>query len=117
MGRWRGGGHTGDVATSILIPTVVAHCHGKVSPLTGKPISVVAAGGIFDGRGLSMALNMGADAVWVGTRFVASQESGATKLHKSNLLKADMDSTVKTLIYSGRPMRLYRTPYVNAWEE
>merc|ERR1712007_299747 len=62
-----GGGHTGDTPTSILIPKVVDLCRDKVSPLTGKPISVVAAGGIFDGRGLSMALNMGADAVWVGT--------------------------------------------------
>merc|ERR1712113_142513 len=99
------------------IPTVVDHCRGKVSPLTGKPISVVAAGGIFDGRGLSMALNMGADAVWVGTRFVASQEAGATKLHKASLVKADGDSTVRTLIYSGRPLRTYRTEYVNAWED
>merc|ERR1719428_2412475 len=40
-----GGGHTGEVATSILIPVVVDLCKGKVSPLTGKPISVVAAGG------------------------------------------------------------------------
>ena len=38
------------------------------SPLTGKPVSVIAAGGIFDGRGLAMALSFGADAVWVGTR-------------------------------------------------
>merc|ERR1712217_717580 len=112
-----GGGHTGDVATSILIPKVVDLCRDKVSPLTGNPISVVAAGGIFDGRGLSMALNMGADAVWVGTRFVASQEAGATKLHKTSLVKANVDSTVRTLIYSGRPLRTYRTPYVDSWEE
>merc|ERR1712226_124149 len=112
-----GGGHTGEVATSILIPLVVDLCRGKTSPLTGKPISVVAAGGISDGRGLSMALNMGADAVWVGTRFVASQEAGATKLHKASLVKADVDSTVRTLIYSGRPLRLYRTAYVDGWEK
>jgi len=112
-----GGGHTGDVATSILIPSVVDLCRGKKSPLTGNQVSVVAAGGIFDGRGLNMALSLGADAVWVGTRFVASQEAGATKLHKASLVKADVDSTVRTLIYSGRPLRTYRTPYVNAWEE
>merc|ERR1719356_1700229 len=69
-----GGGHTGEVATSILIPTVVDLVRGKMSPLTGKQVSVVAAGGIFDGRGLAMALSLGADAVWVGTRFVASKE-------------------------------------------
>ena len=68
-----GGGHTGEVATSILIPKVVDICKGKASPLTGRPVAVVAAGGIYDGRGLAMALSLGADAVWVGTRFVASR--------------------------------------------
>ena len=111
-----GGGHTGDVATSILIPKVVDLCRGKLSPLTGKPVSVIAAGGIYDGRGLAMALNFGADAVWVGTRFVASTESGATKLHKSKLVEATVDSTVRTLIYTGRPCRMFRTEYLNGWE-
>merc|ERR550525_549670 len=64
-----------------------------------------------------MALSLGTDACWVGTRFVASEEAGATKLHKSSLLKATVDSTVRTLIYSGRPLRTYRTPYVDKWEE
>lgn len=74
-----GGGHTGDVATSILIPKVVDLCKDKKSPLTGQPVPVIAAGGIFDGRGLAMALALGAEAVWVGTRFVASEEAGASK--------------------------------------
>merc|ERR1719181_2673329 len=54
-----GGGHTGDVATSILLPQVVDKVRGKVSPLTGAPVMVVAAGGIFDSRGLAMALSLG----------------------------------------------------------
>merc|ERR1719253_2284221 len=45
-----GGGHTGEIATSILIPKVVDACRGKISPLTGGPVHVVAAGGIFDSR-------------------------------------------------------------------
>merc|ERR1719428_850582 len=57
-----GGGHTGEVATSILIPMVADLCKGKVSSLTGKQVPVVAAGGIYDGRGLAMALALGADA-------------------------------------------------------
>merc|ERR1740130_92789 len=59
-----GGGHTGEVATSILIPKVVDLVKGHVSPLTGGPVHVIAAGGIYDGRGLAMALALGADAVW-----------------------------------------------------
>merc|ERR1719190_328079 len=99
-----GGGHTGDVATSILIPMVVDLCRGKLSPLTGKQVPVVAAGGIFDGRGLAMSLAFGADAVWVGTRFVACVESGAPKQHKKDLLKAKVQDTHRSLVYTGRPM-------------
>jgi NAD(P)H-dependent flavin oxidoreductase YrpB (nitropropane dioxygenase family) len=50
--------------------------------LTGEPIYIVAAGGVCDGKGLAAALMYGAQAVWVGTRFVASVESGAPKKHK-----------------------------------
>jgi len=112
-----GGGHTGEVATSILIPKVVDLCKGKKSPLTGEPIMVVAAGGIFDGRGLAMSLCLGAEGVWVGTRFVASKEAGAPKYHKDAILKAGYHDTIRTIIYSGRPMRILKTPYVVDWEE
>jgi len=111
-----GGGHTGDVATSILIPKVVDLCRGKKSSLTGGPVHVVAAGGIFDGRGLAMALCLGAEAVWVGTRFVASVEAGAPKYHKEAIVKAGYHDTVRTIVYSGRPMRILNTPYVRDWE-
>merc|ERR1712086_561072 len=76
------------IATSILIPKVVDCCKGRLSPLTGKQVSVVAAGGIFDHRGLAAALCMGADAVWVGTRFVACEEAGAPKRHKEGIVNA-----------------------------
>jgi NAD(P)H-dependent flavin oxidoreductase YrpB (nitropropane dioxygenase family) len=112
-----GGGHTGDVPTSILIPACVDACKGKVSPLTGKPISVVAAGGITDGRGLAASLMYGADAVWVGTRFVASTEAGAPKKHKELVVSAGFGDARRTLIYSGRPMRVRYTDYVKDWEE
>jgi NAD(P)H-dependent flavin oxidoreductase YrpB (nitropropane dioxygenase family) len=83
-----GGGHTGDVPTSILIPKVVDLCRGKRSQLTGQPIHVIAAGGIFDGRGLAMALAMGAQAVWVGTRFICATEAGAPKRHQDAVVHA-----------------------------
>ncbi|GMK54591.1 hypothetical protein CspeluHIS016_0111770 [Cutaneotrichosporon spelunceum] len=111
-----GGGHTGSIPTSILIPAVVDRVKGKTSPLTGKPIYVVAAGGMADGRGLAAALMWGAQAVWVGTRFVASVEAGAPKKHKELLVTADHGDTNTTLIYTGRPLRVRRTDYVKQWE-
>ncbi|KAG9662613.1 NPD-domain-containing protein, partial [Aureobasidium melanogenum] len=77
-----GGGHTGDVPTTVLIPTVVKMCQGHKSPLTGKPVQVIAAGGLFNGQSLAAALMLGATAVWVGTRFVLSEEAGASKAHQ-----------------------------------
>ncbi|KAI9333778.1 2-nitropropane dioxygenase [Zopfochytrium polystomum] len=112
-----GGGHTGDVATSILIPKVVDLVKGHKSPLSGQPIFVVAAGGIFDGRGLAMALCFGAQAVWVGTRFICAKEAGAPKGHQEAVLKAGYHDTIRTIIYTGRPMRVLKTPYILNWEE
>lgn len=112
-----GGGHTGDIATSILIPMVVDLCRGRMSPLTGKQVPVIAAGGIYDGRGLAMALSLGADAVWVGTRFVASEEGSAPKGHKKSIVEANVHDTHRSLIYTGRPLRIIKNAYSNAWED
>jgi NAD(P)H-dependent flavin oxidoreductase YrpB (nitropropane dioxygenase family) len=111
-----GGGHTGDVPTSMLIPVVVDLVRGHNSPLTGEQIPVVAAGGIFDGRGLAMALALGAEAVWVGTRFVCSEEAGAPQRHKDAIVAADFSDTVRTLIFTGRPMRVLKNDYIMDWE-
>ncbi|KDR81443.1 hypothetical protein GALMADRAFT_221305 [Galerina marginata CBS 339.88] len=111
-----GGGHTGDTAFSILIPAVVDLCKDAKSPLTGEPVIVVAAGGIADGRGLAASLSYGASGVWVGTRFVASVEAGAPKKHKELVVSAGYDDVIRTLIYSGRPMSVRKTPYVQEWE-
>lgn len=112
-----GGGHTGHVPYSLLIPKCVDLCRGHYSPLTGQPIHVVAAGGIYDGRGLATALCFGAQAVWVGTRFVASQESGASKAHKQAVLNGGYDDTHRSLIYTGRPMRIIKNEYSLNWDE
>ncbi|KAH9995491.1 2-nitropropane dioxygenase [Russula vinacea] len=90
---------------------------GRTSPLTGQPIWVVGAGAVYDGRGLAANLVYGAQAVWVGTRFVASEEAGATRAHKAALLSADHGDVVRTLIYTGRPLRVRKTPYVEDWEQ
>lgn len=112
-----GGGHTGDVPTSVLIPKVVDLCRGHNSPLTGKQVSVVAAGGIFDGRGLAMALAFGADAVWVGTRFICATEAGAPPRHQQGVVKAGFHDTIRTIIYTGRPLRVLRNKMNVDWEE
>lgn len=78
-------------------------CKGRKSPLTGKDVIVVGAGGIADGRGVAMALALGAQAVWVGTRFVASKEASAAPRFQQAIVKAGHSDTVQTLIYSGRP--------------
>lgn len=112
-----GGGHTGNVPTSILIPEVVALCRKYKSPLTGQPVQVVAAGGIYNGKSLAMALAAGASAVWVGTRFVNSKEAGAPKVHQEAVLSSDFDGTRRTIIFTGRPLRVRRTDFIDDWED
>lgn len=112
-----GGGHTGDIGTAILLPAVVDAVKGKKSPLTGGPVLVVGAGGIYDGKGLAACLAVGCSGVWVGTRFIASEEAGAGPLHKKRVINADYSDTIRTIIYTGRPMRCFRTPYNVEYEE
>ena len=112
-----GGGHTGDVPTSILIPTVAQLVQGHKSPLTGDQVQVVAAGGIFNGQSLASALMLGASAVWVGTRFVLCEEAGAPKAHQEAVRTAGFDDNVRTIIFTGRPLRVRNNPYIKNWEE
>ncbi|EME38340.1 hypothetical protein DOTSEDRAFT_75774 [Dothistroma septosporum NZE10] len=112
-----GGGHTGDVPTTILIPEVVRLCKGHKSPMTGQPVQVIAAGGIFNHQTLAAALALGASAVWVGTRFVLSEEAGAPKAHQEAVQTAGFDDNVRTIIFTGRPLRVRNNPYIQNWEE
>ncbi|KAL2266977.1 hypothetical protein VTJ83DRAFT_4254 [Remersonia thermophila] len=112
-----GGGHTGDIATTILIPAVVQAVKGHKSPLTGKPVQVVAAGGIHSGQLLAAALAMGATGVWVGTRFILAEEAGAPETHKEAVRTAGFNDTIRTVIFTGRPMRVRKNPYIVNWEE
>jgi len=111
-----GGGHTGEIATTILIPAVVDMLKGSVSPLTGGPVYCVAAGGIYDGRGLAMSLAYGAQAVWVGTRFVCAKEAGAPPRHQQAIINAGFHDTIRTIIFTGRPMRVVKNDYIMSWE-
>lgn len=112
-----GGGHTGDTPASILIPACVDAVKGKKSPLNGGPIYVIGAGAVYDGRSLAANLSWGAQAVWVGTRFVACQEAAAPKYHKDSVLSAGFGDAQTTLIFTGRPLRVRYTDYVKDWNE
>ncbi|KAI0890195.1 NPD-domain-containing protein [Annulohypoxylon maeteangense] len=111
-----GGGHTGNVPTTVLIPACVQICKGKISPVSGKQVQVIAAGGIHNGQLLAASLMMGASAVWVGTRFILTDEAGAPESHKEAVQTASFDDTIKTLIFTGRPLRVRKNPYIETWE-
>jgi|TARA_R110002003_G_scaffold193_34_gene15141 NAD(P)H-dependent flavin oxidoreductase YrpB (nitropropane dioxygenase family) len=112
-----GGGHTGDVPTSIFIPAAVKMVQGHKSPLTGEEVMVVAAGGMYNGQSLAAMLTFGAVGVWVGTRFVLSEEAGAPRAHQEAVRTAGWDDNVRTIIFTGRPLRVRTNPYIQNWEE
>lgn len=112
-----GGGHTGDIPNSILIPAVVDVARQyKPKMLKGQSALVVAAGGIYNGRSLASSLMQGATGVWVGTRFVASTEAGCSQAHKEGVVSAAFEDTVRTLVVSGRPLRTKRNAWIDKWE-
>jgi enoyl-[acyl-carrier protein] reductase II len=102
------GGHTGQVASFPLIPQVV--------DAVGHLVPVVAAGGIFDGRGLAAALALGADGIWVGTRFIATPEARGVLGYKDRLLASHEDQTTVSRAYSGKTMRVVRNRYTDYFD-
>ncbi len=102
------GGHTGQVATLPLVPMIVDALDGA--------IPVVAAGGIFDGRGLAAALALGADGVWVGTRFIATPEARAVAGFKEGILLSREDGTVISRAFSGKTMRVLKNDTTAIYE-
>ncbi|KAG6008305.1 hypothetical protein E4U43_000179 [Claviceps pusilla] len=112
-----GGGHTGDIASSVLIPSIVDVARRYKPPmLKGQTAMVVAAGGIHNGRGLASSLMQGAVGVWVGTRFVASTEAASPEEHKQAVVSCDFSETDRTLVLTGRPLRAKLNPYLRAWQ-
>jgi NAD(P)H-dependent flavin oxidoreductase YrpB (nitropropane dioxygenase family) len=102
-----GGGHTGAVPTTLLLPSV----------LDAVDIPVVAAGGFFDGRGLAAALSYGAAGVGMGTRFLLTSDSAVPDEVKKRYLAAGLDGTVVTDRVDGMPHRMLRTPLVEELHE
>lgn len=102
-----GGGHTGEVATTVLLPQVV----------DAVPIPVVAAGGFFDGRGLAAALAYGAAGVAMGTRFLLTSDSTVPDAVKARYLAATVKDVTVTRAVDGLPHRMLRTELVAALED
>lgn len=102
-----GGGHTGSVPTSLLLPTV----------LDAVDIPVIAAGGYYDGRGLAAALAYGAAGIGMGTRFLLTADSAVPDAVKRLYLDHDLNGTVVTDKVDGMPHRMLRTPLVEEIEE
>ncbi|KFZ04785.1 hypothetical protein V501_08987 [Pseudogymnoascus sp. VKM F-4519 (FW-2642)] len=112
-----GGGHTGNIPNSVLIPAVVDVARQyRPKLLKGQTAMVVAAGGIYNGRSLAASLMQGAAGVWVGTRFVAATEAGCSEQHKEAVVSAGFDDTLRTLVVSGRPLRVKMNDYIAKWE-
>ena len=101
-----GGGHTGRVATLALVPQVVDAI---------RPLPVAAAGGIADGRGLVAALALGACGIWVGTRFVATQEAFGHVNYKNKIVETDEEGTLVTKAFTGKTCRVIRNKYGEDW--
>lgn len=90
------------------------HANGDYSGSSSRTRSRI--GGIFDGRGLGASLCLGAVGVWVGTRFICCQEANAGPVHKQRILQAQSVDTTRTEVFTGRPCRVMKTPYVRSWE-
>lgn len=101
-----GGGHTGPVPTSLLLPQVC----------DTVDIPVIGAGGFYDGRGLVSALAYGADGIAMGTRFLLTQESGVPDEVKARYLETNVKGTVVTRAVDGYPQRVIRTRIIDALE-
>lgn len=95
------GGHVGELHTMSLVPQVV----------DALDIPVIAAGGICDGRGAAAAFVLGADAIQVGTRFLAAEECTVHPNYKEKILKATDISTIVTGKSLGHPVRSLKTPF------
>ncbi|MBM3661142.1 MAG: nitronate monooxygenase [Actinobacteria bacterium] len=102
------GGHTGDVSTMVLIPEVV--------DAVGDKVPVLAAGGIGRGRQIAAALALGADGVWMGSVWLATAESDSRPEQLEAYLRATSSDTVRSKSYTGKPARMLRTPWTDAWE-
>ena len=107
---YEAGGHTGEIASMVLVPEIV----------DAVDAPVLAAGGIGSGRQIAAALALGAVGVWMGSAWLTTEEYSLTSsmpAMQAALLAATSSDTVRSRIYSGKPARLLRNRWTRAWEE
>jgi NAD(P)H-dependent flavin oxidoreductase YrpB (nitropropane dioxygenase family) len=107
---YEAGGHTGEIASMVLLPEVV--------DAVGADVPVLAAGGIGTGRQIAAALALGATGVWMGSTWLTTEEytlGGPNSSTQRALLAAGSSDTVRSRVYSGKPARLLKTRWTQAW--
>ncbi|MGA2825484.1 MAG: nitronate monooxygenase [Streptosporangiaceae bacterium] len=102
------GGHTGEISTLVLVPQIVDAV---------RPIPVLAAGGIGNGRQMAAALALGADGVWCGSIWLTTQEAETSGAVRARMLAAQSQDTVRTRSFTGKPCRVLRSKWTDAWNE
>lgn len=106
-----GGGHNSPIGTMALIPQVVDAVGGP------NGIPVLGAGGITDGRGIAAAFCLGAEGVWVGSAFLASEEAGIFPYQKQAIVDSNEENTMVSKSVTGKPARLIRTKWAQAYQD
>ncbi len=102
-----GGGHTGRIGTMALLPLAIDVAY---------PVPVLAAGGIGDGRGVAASLAMGCIGVWVGTRFLATNEGGALDVNKRRIIESSDEDTRVSRAYTGKTLRASYNKFHDLWD-
>lgn len=102
------GGHTGEVATMVLVPEIVDAV---------DPVPVLAAGGIARGRQVAAALALGAEGVWCGSVWLSTEEAETPPAVKEKFLAASSSDTVRSRSLTGKPARMLRTAWTDAWDQ
>src|SRR3989440_2417564 len=105
---YEAGGHTGEIATMVLVPEVVEAV---------APTPVLAAGGIGTGKQIAAALALGAQGVWTGSLWLTTAESSASPEVIERYLEATSSDTVRSRSYTGKPARMLRSAWTDAWED
>lgn len=103
-----GGGHTGEIATMVLVPQVVDAV---------APTPVLAAGGIASGRQMAAALALGAEGVWCGSVWLTTHEAETTPVIREKFLAAKSADTRRSRSLTGKPARMLRSAWTDAWDE